>query len=197
MKRQQIQLNKSKQTYEQAVRMIRQSIDSYGNGNNRYGAAGGPLVTQEQIESFQNQNLMVTDRDPVMSDFDGQRNSAGLNIAAMNSSQAPVPCNTKQYNTVNQSMDCNSSQTGFYKGATAHQPGMTSKQQQSVRQSHKPQTETTKSHWRPQQPKKSISNEMGGEDGAAVDGQKVKNLKGGRGVNSMNLHNNSMNSSSL
>lgn len=38
---------------------------------------------------------------------------------------------------------------------------------------------------------------MGGEDIAVIAQEKGRNLKGGRGVNSMNLNNNSMNSSSL
>jgi hypothetical protein len=38
---------------------------------------------------------------------------------------------------------------------------------------------------------------MGGEEVAIVGGEKARNLKGGRGVNSMNLNNNSMNGTSL
>ena len=87
-------------------------------------------------------------------------------------------------------MDCNNSQTGFYKGGSGgHQPSLPGKQHQTVR-NHKT-IEAPK--WRPQQQKKSIGGEL--EDATAADGsQKPKNLKGGRGVNSMNLNNNSINS---
>lgn len=102
--------------------MIRQSIESYGNNGSRYGTIGvsgnskGPLVTQEHMDTFPNQTFMMTDRDNSRGEGEGKRNQMGLNMSSINSSQVQAPCNTKQYNTVNQSMDCNSSQTGFFKG---------------------------------------------------------------------------------
>ena len=108
--------------------MIRQSIESFGNNGSRYGPVGGsgnskgPLVSQDGMEGYPNQNLMMTDRDQSIEDGEGKRTQMGLKVNSLNSSQVQVPCNTKQYNTVNQSMDCKNSQSGFYKGTAAHQP---------------------------------------------------------------------------
>lgn len=62
MKKQQIQLNKQQQTYENAVRMIRQSLENYGT--NRYkNSTNVPLVTQDMIDSLKEQSLHTTERD--------------------------------------------------------------------------------------------------------------------------------------
>lgn len=137
------------------------------------------------IDGLQSHSMMNTDREPHLTDKDVvKRNPHQFSSVTSSQVKVPAPCNTKQFNTINASMDAtNSSQTGFFRGSSNHQ---NSKQ---LKVSHKSGDKMTQ-HSRAQhlQPKKSISNDV--EDGP-------KNLRPARGVNSMNLNNNSMNSTSL
>ena len=76
MKVQQIQLNQQKQTYENAVRMIRQSLDNYASNRNQ--SSQKPLVTQQMVDQMK-ETSKFNDIDEISNDLHKGSQNLGQN----------------------------------------------------------------------------------------------------------------------